>query len=542
MGKKWRLALLAALLIFACPLAAAARPTGVSNTYGSSRDTYCADIVSDSFSTLSPSGRFKLWYVTDPLNDDALPDTTDAYDSTLAGSPDGVPDSMNVWAKYFDNAYDSLVTGLGYSPPVPDTQSGMAAMTDDTAGAGGDGRIDVYFTLHVQGPTGAPGFAQIQTELRNPDPGQPDSFAGFILINSDSLADYPAQDNANIAKHELFHLVQANYDGNDSTWLSEGTAQLLESGSGSDVSLDYLFAQEFPLLNEDPERRYETSLFFLFLTERFPAGNIIREIWERSRANHGGGDVATIDNVTAELQERGTTLNVAFRNFMIANAVIAGQYNNAQMWLQMMQDYAGYAPPFTIAAHVLAAGTGIADTTPAASKPGYLGYNLVSIAPAGQDSGTLTIAFDGNNQAGGGDDNADSWMVFALAMTDSAHFDTYLCGISAGDRSGSITVSNFGAAYDTVILGVCPVTPRAWTDSNIPYSYALSFVAGTTDSGDFSSANGSAGVVDTEDFKIMQQQVLLYWGQAPADARTDLHLDGRLDFEDIAEFARLYGL
>ncbi len=62
---------------------------------------------------MSPSGKFKLYYTTDPSSPDAVP-TADANN-------DGIPDYVEWAGQYADSVYDTEVKIMGFSDPIPDT-------------------------------------------------------------------------------------------------------------------------------------------------------------------------------------------------------------------------------------------------------------------------------------------------------------------------------------------------------------------------------------------------------------------------------------
>jgi hypothetical protein len=253
--------------------------------------------------------------------------TTPHFQAHWDGSP-LPPGSPVTWqqagdlAANFELAYSNYVTDLGYPAPLDD----------------GDGKIDVYIT-DLKTPEGPLGLAF-------PETGANQS-AGYILIDDD------VTELANVAAHELFHLVQFGMWTPASAWLLEGTAEW--NGFrflGFPTTLSDGFEQTYPLTDtlgmpdmslscagtacglDDYERGgYSRWPFYEYLSERFGPG-IVKDVFLKAKALNDT-NLTGSDFLYDTLLDKGATFADVFTDWTVTN--MNGNYTVATL--------KGIAPP-----------------------------------------------------------------------------------------------------------------------------------------------------------------------------------------------------
>ena len=170
---------------------------------------------------------------------------------------------------------------LGFRRPLSD-----GAIADN----GGDDRFDVYLLDFQQGADGSFRVDQCPSA---------DRCIGYVVQENDFVGfGYPSQTEATriLGSHEYFHAVQAAYDANQNSVVSEGTAvwatERFDPASDDfegfvggylerpDRSLDS------PPPGPVPSFAYGSAIFFKFLTERHDDA-ILRRLWEHLENGHG---------------------------------------------------------------------------------------------------------------------------------------------------------------------------------------------------------------------------------------------------------------
>ena len=183
--------------------------------------------------------------------------------------------------------------------PLADT-----SITDN----GGDARFDVY--LVDFGGNGDGAFQLDNCGLLNPD-----QCAGYMLQENDFAGyGYNSQREAIrvLGSHEFFHAVQAAYDVDQGSVLSEGTAVwATETFDPTLTDFEWLISGYFenpdhplnlPLSGPVDTFSYGSAIFFEFLTEQ--VGNTaVRTLWERVENGARGIDNPTWFEVLPSLLE-----------------------------------------------------------------------------------------------------------------------------------------------------------------------------------------------------------------------------------------------
>jgi hypothetical protein len=209
-------------------------------------------------------------------------------------------------AANLERAYSTYMTDLGYPAPLDD----------------GDGKIDVYVT-DLKTPLGPLGLAFPETAANQT--------AGYMLIDDD------VTELANVAAHELFHLVQFGIWSPTSGWLAEGTAEWngfrfigfpssLSDGFDKTYSLtDTLGMPDMSLscagtacgLDDYERGGYSRWPFYEYLSERFGPG-VVKDIFLKAKALNDTGLTGT-DFLYYTLIDKGATLADVFTDWTVAN-------------------------------------------------------------------------------------------------------------------------------------------------------------------------------------------------------------------------------
>ncbi|NOY65378.1 MAG: hypothetical protein GXO97_08300 [Nitrospirae bacterium] len=292
-------------------------------------DTNDPDYYGDDITVLtydSPGGHFKIHYTEDNKNGDAVY----GYD----GDPSTIPQYVTNLATYLDNAWDQIITTMGYTPPP------------DDGTLGGDGRLDVYLLdLGAYGYTAyESGTSTVYIVIENDFTGFPENLDTDQRMGSLKVT----------AAHEFFHTSHFQYTTDTANlWWMEATSTWMEDVIYPSVK-DYLnytgfkyddandngqwdsgetyykidgvtvagttgrpsrwFDQpEYSLDSLSGTHEYGTTIWAKYLSETY-GNSIIKSIWD----DIGGGDIAltAISNV---LTAQGTTLADVFRAFQVAN-------------------------------------------------------------------------------------------------------------------------------------------------------------------------------------------------------------------------------
>lgn len=238
----------------------------------------------------SSDNRFLIHFTRTGLN--AVP----AADADTSGIPDFVEEVAEVYVEVLAH-YESL----GLRAPESDA---------DIPDNGGDGRFDVYLVDFAGVGDGA--FRQDGCLSENPD-----RCIGFMTQENDYVGyGYPSTLYANriLGSHEFFHAIQAAYDVNQGSVLSEGTAVWATESFDPTLSDFEAFSDGYlenadrpldqPLPGPVDPFSYGAAVFFQFLSERYDP-DAIRILLERTEnGGPGGADpmwMTQLDAVMAEV-------------------------------------------------------------------------------------------------------------------------------------------------------------------------------------------------------------------------------------------------
>jgi hypothetical protein len=189
--------------------------------------------------------------------------------------------------KAAEEFYDIQINQLGYAPPPSD---GMM---------GGNGSIDVYITdLLGEEEGGAFGYTSPETVVGD-NPNTPERETGatatYLVIDNDydpsqADTDDPIALMRTTFTHELHHVVQFGYDGNDSHgWFFEATASWIETvtaGADEEASFYVEYNYTYPEICfgtlTDPEQgslQYGDWPFMQMMSDQFGIDSV-RQYWE----------------------------------------------------------------------------------------------------------------------------------------------------------------------------------------------------------------------------------------------------------------------
>lgn len=252
----------------------------------------------------SAPGHFRLRFARAGRN--AVP----GADADSSGAPDFVEQSAAIYEQVLARYLD-----LGFLAPISD---------EGIADNGGDGRFDVYFVDFGDSSDGA--FRRDAAI-----DGHPHRQVGYMVQENDFAGyGYPslAAANRTLASHEFFHAVQAAYNGDQGSVVSEGTAVWATEtfdpslGDFEGMIAGYLdnpdHSLDLPLPGPVDPFSYGSALFFEFLSERF-GPQIIVELWTALRDGPDDPDPEWFDRIDAVLRAHASTFPDAFLDFATRN-------------------------------------------------------------------------------------------------------------------------------------------------------------------------------------------------------------------------------
>jgi len=222
----------------------------------------------------STGGRFLVHFTKDGPHAVPLAD----------GDASGVPDFVEQVASVYEEVLTKYQDELGFRAPVGDE-----GLPDN----GGDGRFDVYLVdFNGQGDGH---YSNDSCSAENKQ-----ICAGYMIQENDYKGyGYPSTMIANriLGSHEFFHAVQAAYDIDQGSVISEGSA--VWATEAFDPGLKD-FEAFLPGYLQNPDRpidqplpgaidpfSYGAAIYFQFLTEHY-AADTVRSLWERCENGANG--------------------------------------------------------------------------------------------------------------------------------------------------------------------------------------------------------------------------------------------------------------
>ncbi|MDQ3953083.1 MAG: DUF6055 domain-containing protein [Actinomycetota bacterium] len=217
--------------------------------------------------------------------------------SSADSDADQTPDYVEQVQVEMENVWSVLVDDLDFKAPKSDITSDNTVTGLDAA------KLDVY--LVDSGRDGVYGFCTTD-DPNLIDPSSNYSYfdgSAYCALDDDfdpaQFLGAPAGESLQVtAAHEFFHAVQLAYAAGHDTWMSEGTAALMEDVVHDDVDDNYQYLQVSPLRQphspidfSNSPHHYGAWLYWRFLTELDETGGvpIIREVWENAAVDGLGG-------------------------------------------------------------------------------------------------------------------------------------------------------------------------------------------------------------------------------------------------------------
>ncbi|HYP23371.1 MAG TPA: MXAN_6640 family putative metalloprotease [Actinomycetota bacterium] len=212
------------------------------------------------------------------------------------------PDYVETVQVEMENVWAAIVDGHGFKAPKSDLTS------ENTVSGPDAGKLDVY--LVEAGSDGVYGYCTTDDpNLLDPSLGY-EYFDGsaYCALDDDfapsQFGGAPAEESLRVtAAHEFFHAVQLSYAAGHDTWMSEGTATLMEDVVHDDVDDNYQYLSvsamrtlngrtTVPLDAGIAPYHYGAWLWWRFLVELEETGGlpIIRETWEYAALDGPGAD------------------------------------------------------------------------------------------------------------------------------------------------------------------------------------------------------------------------------------------------------------
>lgn len=218
--------------------------------------------------------------------------------SDVDADVDGTPDYVQTVQLEMENVWTAIVEEHGFKAPKSDITS------ENTVDQADRGKLDVY--LVESGSDGVYGYCTTDDpNLLDPTSGY-EYFDGsaYCALDDDfapsQFGGAPAAESLRVtAAHEFFHAVQLAYAAGHDTWMSEGTATLMEDVVHDDVDDNYQYlevsAMRTPFVPLDfgsSPYHYGAWLWWRFLTEIDETGGlpIIRETWENAALDGPGAE------------------------------------------------------------------------------------------------------------------------------------------------------------------------------------------------------------------------------------------------------------
>jgi hypothetical protein len=213
--------------------------------------------------------------------------------SPVDANANSTPDYVETVQAEMENVWAAIVDEHGFKAPKSDVTS------DNTVPAADAAKLDVY--LVEAGSDGVYGYCTTDDpNLLDPRSGY-EYFDGsaYCALDDDfapgQFGGAPAEESLRVtAAHEFFHAVQLAYAAGHDTWMSEGTATLMEDVVHDDVDDNYQYLSVSAMRTPNVPLDFSTSpyhygawLWWRFLTELDQTGGlpIINEVWDNAALN-----------------------------------------------------------------------------------------------------------------------------------------------------------------------------------------------------------------------------------------------------------------
>lgn len=415
-------------------------------------------------------------------SDDGGKDSVRVLDCSkrLLGLPcTGIPDIVDSWADYFEEAWEKEIVELGYVSP---TGTGtylydiyIANSADGTPGNNDDQTPSLGYNFW--------GITATYCDYENFNPVCKDDVSNsysYIMVNG-NLRDPGTM--MVTAAHELFHAIQFSYPTIDNwfsiekRWWIEATATWMEEVVYDDINSYYSRIRSWlknPYLslkysgNRYTDHEYGDAIFIIFITDIYLrdqnfSRNFVKYVWEDEDSG-----IETIDSVLKDIYNM-PGLESAFKEFVALNAVAdigveRGGYEEGTQYgrVAVTKMHDQYPVPLTTVAGEVA--------------PQELGSNYIRFFPPDNENHTLVIGFDGS-------DGINWAAILVKVMSDGTGYDKEEIALASPLRYGCLAIEGFGTTYSEVFLVSAILVDPAVSES-APYSYKA-FLDGYCDSAEY---------------------------------------------------------
>ena len=362
----------------------------------------------------------------------------------LNGSPcTGIPDIIDSWADYFEEAWEKEISNLGYIEPtgttsylydvyIGNTGDNISGNNDDKTPSLGSNFLGLTVTycdyanlnpICKSDVSSAYSYIIVNSSIRNKD---------IIMITS---------------AHEFFHAIQFSYPTIDywfsieNRWWLEATATWMEEVTYDDVNNYYQRVKNWlrnPSLslkysgNYYTDHEYGDVIFIIFLTDVYLQDrDFVRYVWENKNSG-----IEAIDDVLVNSYRSG--FEPAFKEFVALNAVAdigeaGGGYKEGPQYGRAAVTKIHSQYPFP---YFLVAGD---------SAPQELGSNYIQFLPPDNSDNRLIVEFDGEDDT--------NWAAMVVKVrSNGTGFDTEEVSLNPDQKYGCHSIEGFGTTYSEVFL------------------------------------------------------------------------------------------
>ena len=266
-------------------------------------------------------------YTTDQSNADAI--------SPSDLNNNSIPDYVEKMSEIFEYVWIFFEDTLGYSSPLDNNQPS------------GSQKYDIYIENL---PTNY--FAITYTSAFINESGT--SCSSYIKMrnnyNGSVFQDITELENIKItAAHEFFHAIQFSYNCFERFWLMEATAVWSEDEIYNNINDHYRymtawFQNSSRNIDDESNHMYGSFILFQYIDEHLGGPDMIKAIWEQSRARANSINDISFVSIDAALSSIGSNVNTALNSMRIANRIMSSHPNAEPYTYQEAENYPVTAP------------------------------------------------------------------------------------------------------------------------------------------------------------------------------------------------------
>ena len=134
------------------------------------------------------------------------------------------------------------------------------------------------------------------------------------------------------AAHEFFHAIQFSYNCFERFWLMEATAVWSEDEIYNNINDHYRymtawFQNSSRNIDDESNHMYGSFILFQYIDEHLGGSDMIKAIWEQSRARANSINDISFVSIDAALSSIGSNVNTALNSMRIANRIMSSHPN-----------------------------------------------------------------------------------------------------------------------------------------------------------------------------------------------------------------------